>query len=260
MVRKKMTLSRQAHGVNAVWFDGTHGDVAHRRDDHERNQQLITAGEFSNEENPGEGRVKDGTHHRRHAIKARIRGGHGQTEGLYLVPQAGKHIAGEASEENGGSKRTTAASSARSCRGSENFHQRNQGDKQQQVVVVSVENGVVEHGSRFGCAFVADQDAHYVVTFAVEWRKEEDEQRQHGRSEGITRQVVFERGEHPFKSIHGAREIERRNAADQAQQNGARHTRNDERIVECHLKHGGSARKEVGYARRRGTRDEQGHK
>ena len=125
---------------------------------------------------------------------------------------------------------------------------------------MSVENGVVEHGSRFGRAFISDQDAHYVVTFAVEWRKEEDEQRQHGRTEGIARQVVFERGEHAFKSIHGAREIQRRYAADQAQQNRARHTRNDERIVERHLKHGGSARNKVGYARRRGTRDEQGHK
>ena len=257
MVREQVPLPRQTHGINAVWFDASHRDVAHCRDNHERNQELVASGQLSNEENSREGRMKHGAHHSGHAVETRIGGGHHQTEGLYPIPHPGKNIAGETSQENRGSKRTTAPASACSSGRSENFDQGNEGNEQQQVVVMSVEKRIVQHRCRFRRAGIADQDPHHVVSLSVERRKEEDEQCQHGGAQGITHHEILARCEDPFESNHGSGEIERRNATHQSEENGARHARYDKRIVERDLKHGGSARKKVGDARRRRARDEQ---
>ena len=209
MVREQVPLPRQTHGINAVRFDASHRDVAHSRDNHERNQELIAAGQLSNEENPREGGMKHGAHHSGHAVEARIGGGHHQTEGLYPVPHPGKNIAGETSQENRGSKRTTAPASASRSGGRENFDQGNEGNEQQQVVVMSVEKRIVQHRCRFRRAGIADQDPHHVVSLSVERRKKEDEQRQHGGSQGITHHEILARREDTFESNHGSGEIER---------------------------------------------------
>ncbi len=257
VVREQLTGARETHGIDAVRLKGMDGEIGGCRDNHERDEEVITAREFCNEEDACERCVENAAHHARHAQKCVVRRWNVDAKRLELVPKGGKHKARNAAEEKAGRKRTAATATAVGGCGREDLDDENEDEIENEVFAASVEERVIHdaHGIGLLCR---QKRGDGRVAFTIERRKEEDEKRKYAATKREFCTDALQFAEDLLKAVHHPCEIERKKTAGNAKDNGAWHALHHERIGQFEREHGICPGHGIGDAGGGETRDEEG--
>ena len=72
VVRDELSFACQSHAIDAVRLKDNDGEIGADADNHQRDEQLIAARQFSNEEDASERRMHHAGHHRCHAQHGKV--------------------------------------------------------------------------------------------------------------------------------------------------------------------------------------------
>ena len=258
MVGDKLALASQPESVDAVGFEDVDGQVAGHGDNHERHEEIVAAGNLGYEENARQRGMHDARHDTRHAQQREVLLRDVDTH-LVHVPQPRKEEPREAADEERGGKRAATAAAAVGGAGGEDLGEQHEGDVQNQVFGMAIEQGTAQHLVPVGLSLAVEQQVDAVVALAVERREEEDERaEQQAANEEADVGAVLEAGKHVLAGIHGADEVEADQSARHAQEDAGRHAVHGPVAVKMEAEEHGIARKDVGEARGGDTRHEDG--
>ena len=123
---------------------------------------------------------------------------------------------------------------------------------------MAVEEGAAEHLLRIGALPGIEQLGDGGVAFTIEGREEIDEHGQHAAAKGEFGIHVAQPAEHLLEGVHHPCEVERHQAAEDAQQDGRRHALDGEGVNQRERKHGLRTGQGVGQAGGRQARHQQG--
>lgn len=94
---------------------------------------MVAASQFRNEENARQRRMKHTAHHSSHAQQGIVGGRNGNPEKLVIVPHLRKNKSANAAQEQTGSERTTATSTAVSGSRCKHLEENDERQKEQEV-------------------------------------------------------------------------------------------------------------------------------
>ena len=238
VVGEQLATTCQTHGIDAVRLEDVDGEVGTDGDNHQRHEELIASREFGNEEDSRQGRMHDTTHESAHAQKGEVVLCQMDAEETSMVPHLREDETEDASQEQRGGKDSTASPSPIRGSGGKDLEDDDEGKIDEKHVVVAIEDGVVHRRQPVLFAVAGKQEFDEVVTFTVERREEEDEDRQHGASHGETEIGMLQLAEEALEEVHGAGEIQRHQTTADAQQDIGRDADGREDVFVMEVEHG----------------------
>ena len=229
------------HRVDAVRFEGFDGEVRACRHYHQGHEEGIAAGQLRDEEDAGQGCVHHAAHQSAHAQHGKVPFGNVDAQHVVHVPKPAKDKAADAAQKQTGREDTAATAAAvGGCR-SKDLEDDDE-EKIDEQVVAAIEEGAVHRGIPVGLSVTVEQEGDEVVAFAVERREEIDEQAQHRGSQEELLVATLQAAEDAFEVVHGAREVERNESADDAEGDVGWNAVHREGVLQVELKDGVGAR------------------
>ena len=258
VVREQLPFLGQPHGIDAVRLKRDDGQVGTDGHNHQGHEQLVAAREFGNEENARQRGVHHAAHQAGHADHGKVALGQVDVQELVDVPQAGEDEARDAAQEQAGGEDSAAAPAAIGGRGGEHLEDEHQGQIEQEQVAMAVEERTVHRRVPVGRALSVEKQFDKLVAFTVERREKIDEDAQHGAADEQLHVGVGVFAEHILQRVHRAGEVERHEAAEDAQQDVGRDFLHGEGVLQVELEDGAHAGEGERDPGRRDARDKQG--
>ena len=232
------------------------GQVGADGNDHQRQEEVVAARQLGDEEDARQRGVHHTAHHARHTHEGKILLRQERSR-VKLIAEVGKDKTRDAPQIERGGKDTAATASAIGRAGSKDLEEDDQHQVEQQQVAVTVEQGVIHHRVPLVIAHPVQQQFYRIIAFAIKRRKKENQNAQHGAAQ----QELLPRRVQPAKDAlhpaHGPCEVERHQAAKDAQQDDVGDAPQGKRLVEVEAEHGFLPRDDVGQSGRRDRRNEQ---
>ena len=185
--------------------------------------------------------MHDAAHQSAHAQHGEVALRYVDAKDVVGVPQAAEDESADASEEEAGREDTAAAAATvGGCRGKD--LEDNYQEEIDEQVVAAIEEGTVHRCVPVGLSIAVEQQGDEVVAFTVERRKKVDEQAQHDGSQRELLVAPLQAAEDAFEVVHGAREVERHQSADDTKGNVGWNAVHREGVLQVELKDGVGAR------------------
>ena len=242
---EEFAFLRQTHGVEAVGLEDHDGEVRDDRHDHQRHKQVVTAGEFGDEEDTRERCVHDAGHQARHAHEGEVDDRYRDAHRLEQIRQDKAHQ--RAHEQRGREDTADAATAVGRHRSHdlENKHKHEVGDDEPRAAIERCERAVLDVIERI----VVEEGEDNIVSFAVQWREEVDKQAEHRSADEDLSPHVRDALEVLLEPVHTAGEVQRDKAARHAEQQVPGDALQGERLDSSQLEHRREARGEIGDSR-----------
>ena len=125
VVGQQFALLRQTHGVDAVGLEHQDGDVGADRDDHQRQEEVISTRQLGNQEDTGQGGVHDTGHDTGHTQEGKVLLRAVHREGK-IVGGMGKYESGDTTQVQAGCKNTTTPATGIGRTGGEDLGQQDE--------------------------------------------------------------------------------------------------------------------------------------
>ena len=232
LVGEQLTALGKAARVDAVRGEDAANAVTAGRHDEQRQEQFISTGHLGRQEDGHHGCMHHSGHHTGHAHEGKILDAqrHFGVDKAQIVEQVGKEYARHASHKQRGSERSAHASAA--VGGCRSQHlEGSQGEQEQQnghrVAAVGIEEAVVEDTRHV----TIDQAGDALVTLAIQWRHQVDEQAQREAAHGKAHPAVAQPLEATLQPVDEMDEIERHKTAKDTQQHDKRDAGGVERLA-----------------------------
>ena len=151
VMRKQLAFLGQTHGINTMRLKYDDCQVGTDGNNHQRQEQVVTTSQFSNEKYTCQRGMHYSAHHTGHTHQRKIL--LGQKRGnIESVAEMGKHKTGDTPQIKRRSKDSTAPSAAISGTGSKDLESDDKQKVEQQKIAVPIEERIVHHRVPIGYA------------------------------------------------------------------------------------------------------------
>ena len=235
-------------------LEGVDTEVGNRRGGEQRHQELVAAGDVSDEEGGHEGCVHHARHHGRHADQGEAGGI--QRHGAQLVAEHGHEVARQAAQDERGAEGAAHAAGADGGGGGHGLEQDEGEEDAEGSPGVARQRAVYRVVKQAG-GIAVEQLGEHPVALAVEGREEVDEHAQQQAAHEDARPGIAMLGEPALDPVGGAQEIERHEGAEDAKHHVERQLREGEVVHHLELELHLAPHEEIGRRGRDQRRDEQ---
>ena len=213
VVRQQVTALRDTLGIDGIFLEEAQGPERHRRRKDQRNQQLVAAGNFGDEEDGRHRGLHHAGHQRRHTHQHEILLRHAETQ---QVDAAGDHEAEDGAREQGRTEGTAHSPASVGGRHCQDLQEEDQREAERHAPAPVKQES--QDAAAFQVEFPAvEQRAERIIALAVERREQEDQQTQRHRAQNPSQVGTAEFTDLVLEEERRPHEIERTQPAEDAE-------------------------------------------
>ena len=210
----QVVLLSEVVSVDGVFFKGIDADIGAGGGNHQRDEQGVATGEFSNQEDGGQGSLHDAGHDPGHACEYEVGGGDIPMD--EVLGGQGHKETDEGADEQGGSEHTAHAAGGGGQGGGKDL-QHEDADNAQQQRIRALEKFVERGVGKQMAQIPVDDGIDAVVTLPKEGREDEDESAEGCAADERAHVDIGDAFHLPVQPTRGAQKEDRHQSCEESQ-------------------------------------------